>query len=383
MRVLLISPFGSPAYGVSPYADSLFDALQGRAEENWAINRLDFQSAYPRMLYPTVMPSRTRKDGVHWAKPWTWKTDGTPYNIVHIQYWTRITAPYLARIAAAAKSTGAKVVLTLHNIEPHEGASLMKGIEARLFESADAIITHISPPVASFPAIEKNVIIPHGIRFPKRIRATKNDYRDTGLDHDRRYVLFFGNIRPYKGICNLLRAWESVQHFYKSHDLLIVGRPWQPSGLARRLVTSLLGLNLFESSYHCLKRRLADKRVHFFEGYASEEFVDACCRIAELAVFPYQRFSAQSGAATRVAGFGRRLLVTDVGGLKALVTDHRFVAASPGADALARSLSTLLADSLERIEEGEKAQIALLKKFSWSAIADRHLELYSSLATTK
>lgn len=378
MRVLLISPFGDPAYGVSPYADSLLRALRespGRHAADELIP-LDFQSAYPKMLYPASMPNRRRESGIHWAKPWTWEGPATPIDVAHLQYWTAATAPYLLRLVQSLRKEKIKLITTQHNIRPHERPGAMARFEDRLLSHSDMIISHLESSDIKKRLGRRLEIIPHGINFRVRRWANPEDYKLTGLDPEKRYCLYFGNIRPYKGVLDLLRAWSDLSKFFPKHELLIAGRLWAGRGAVSGIAARVLGLNRFKHEYNKAKNNPELQSVQFFDEYLSEEFIDACCRIAESSIFPYQYFDSQSGAATRVAGFGRRMLVSRSGALPELVYDSRFTFEPGNIDELKSRLSALMSATPEMIAKDEARLLEHLRNSSWQSVADQHWSLY-------
>lgn len=380
MRVVLVSTFGKPAYGVSPYANQLISSLRDCEEAGDSIEPLDYQKPYPDFLYPAKAPKRQRTVGLHWAKPATWKCPMPAPDVLHIQYWTQIMAPMLVRLALSAKRYGVRIVVTVHNAQPHESSGFFARFEHTLLELADAIITHIPDASVSSVFGVKHHVIPHGIHFRSPEAASRADYELTGLSETRRYVLFFGNIRPYKGLIDLLHAWSDIVNDFPDHDLLVAGRLWSGSTWLSRLSGKLLGLRQFEREYRAACRLVPPGRAHFAENYLSEEYIDAVSRISELAVFPYRSFDAQSGAATRVAGLGRTLLVSDKGGLARLVPSNRYIFPGANVESLKAKLRVFLERNPESIRQDETRQREHLSDHAWSAVASKHWELYRALS---
>jgi len=381
MKILLVAPFGLPAYGVSPYANSLCAALlhpKKRVPKEQIIT-LDFQSAYPKAFYPSEMPRRTRRSGIHWAKPWTWDFKSTDVQIAHIQYWTSVTAPYLIPFVDRLKARGIRVVLTLHNVTPHERSGLLINAERRLLSRADIIVSHFKCSNLKNQFGERLAVIPHGIEIQEILSPSDNDYDLTGLSRKKRYCLYFGNIRPYKGVIELLQAWQQIARLFPDHELIIAGRTWVGTGIGDRLSGAILGLTEFNKKFIEAKSKAKVFGVRFINTYLSDEYIDACCRIAELSVFPYLHFAAQSGAATRVAGFGQRLLVSDAGALPELVSDSRFIFNAGNTEQLCSRLSALLNDTEEGIAADRERQLRHIYSQSWPEVADKHLELYRRL----
>ena len=104
-------------------------------------------------------------------------------------------------------------------------------------------------------------------------------------------VLFFGLLRPYKGIETLLEAWRGIE----GAELWIVGRPRMP--------------------LEPLRAR-APASVRFVPRYVSDAELPAFFRRADVVVLPYSRTERfdQSGVLATALAFGKPTVVSDVGG---------------------------------------------------------------------
>jgi glycosyltransferase involved in cell wall biosynthesis len=112
-------------------------------------------------------------------------------------------------------------------------------------------------------------------------------------------VLFFGLIRPYKGLEDLIRAFSSMsEQEAASRWLTVVGETWEGCTEPARLI---------EASQH------AD-RITFVNEYVPDEVVAAAFAHADLVVLPYHR-SSSSGILHVAMSWGLPVVLTDVGGL--------------------------------------------------------------------
>lgn len=389
-QVTMVSTFGPAVRGISMYSDELWNALQ--RVDSVRVSQLDYASLYPGSLTPTVGQTQFGGDAaiIHWASPASWRIAAQAcHSIAHIQYWSLPTSHALAAVAKHLRALGKRVVVTVHNPSPHEGIPGFSLWERRLLERADAIIVHSESGKRSLLKRYSHLnsggihVIPHGIAFRVGGDSSEENYRRTGLMPDRRYVLMFGNLRGYKGVSVLLKAWRELIARDSETDLVIAGRLWSGGrGLLSPLVAHLLGTRRVA---HELKALLEDetlaRRVVFKEGFIEDGEIDALCRIAELGVFPYERFSGQSGAATRAAGWGMPLLVSDVGGLPDLVPNASCVVQPGDAHQLAERLLALLGDPSE-LDELRHLHKSHLASAAWEHVAEQHAILYSNLGKT-
>ena len=130
-------------------------------------------------------------------------------------------------------------------------------------------------------------------------------------------ILFFGLLRPYKGIDVLLEAFRSVE----GAELWIAGMPRMP-------VEPL--------------QAAAGPNVRFVPRFVGDDEIPALFRRADIVVLPYREID-QSGVLYTALAFGKPLVLSRVGGFPELGDVARLV--EPGdAASLATALNELVAD---------------------------------------
>jgi glycosyltransferase involved in cell wall biosynthesis len=233
-------------------------------------------------------------------------------------------------------------VLTAHDVLPREPRPGQLAAQKRLYGRMDAVIVHSEHGAARLRGlgVERVHVIPHG-----PLDALTDQPADAALPPELRRgsptVLFFGLIRPYKGLDVLLDAWRRADR--GDARLWVVGMPRMPVSI---------------------DAPATDAALRFVSG--SE--LAATFRAADLVVLPYREID-QSGVLYTALAFGKPLLLSAVGGFPE-VEGAELV--RPGdADALAAKLSELLA------APPRPAAAAT----SWEEIARRTLELYAALQT--
>lgn len=382
--VLLVCQLGDPIRGVSPYGDALLAALRG--VPGVTIEPVDYLAAYPGLLHPASRGGTVGFGDLHWGRPATWRRLARMKgDIIHLQHWLPPMACYLASLAAMARRAGKRVVITVHNPDPHEALPWIKGCERKLFSRADALVVHDSGGVLRLRerfAIpdEKIHEIPHGIKVRGRPPLPEsNDYMTLRLDPSRRYVCMFGNLRGYKGIDVLLAAWARVAAGIPDVDLVIAGRLWAgQKGLGARLVARLLGTGRDAQRIQAmLAMPEVVERVHLREGFQPDENIDALLRISDFAIFPYVRFASQSGAACRSAGLGCPVLVSDVGGLPEIAIDRSWVVPKGDVDALESRLRQKLLSPNLKVWQWK--QLGRVQCYDWPQVAAAHAAIYHEL----
>ena len=191
----------------NPYQDLLSRGLEAEG------CRVVFPKGY-RRVFPL---SRAVHGGrgvdilhLHWTGPYL-KGRGRPMFAVY-------AAKFLADLALVRRA-GCRIVWTLHNLLPHEARfrRLELFLRRGICRIASAVIVHGAcgrdEAVAALrcPA-EKIAVVPHGhyrAAYGPAMEAAEARRR-LGLPLNARVLLFFGFLRPYKGLESLIAAWRKL-----------------------------------------------------------------------------------------------------------------------------------------------------------------------------
>jgi len=175
-------------------------------------------------------------------------------------------------------------------------------------------------------------------------------------------ILFFGLLRPYKGLDTLLEAFRAVE----DAELWIVGNPRMPVEPLRELAARAPG------------------RVRFLTRFVEDAEVPAIMRRADILVLPY-RDVEQSGVLYTGLAFAKPMVLSAVGGFPELASRHgaaRIVPPHNPAE-LAHALGELTADSGAREVLSAAAARAAQEEYSWDSIAARTRDLYEELLAAR
>ena len=253
-------------------------------------------------------------------------------------------------------------VLTAHYVLPPSPSRRRLASARRIFGRLDAVIAHsqygaarLRSEVGLDPA--RVHVIPHGT-FDYLTRLPEEKPLPAELEGaEGPVILFFGLLRPYKGLDTLLRAFRRVE----GAELWIVGNPRMDVAPLRRLATEASG------------------RVRFVTRFVDEAEIPAIFRRADVVVLPY-RDAEHSGVLYTGLAFGKPLVLSAVGGFPevAQVGAARLVPPEDP-DALAGTLSGLVADQGARADLASAAGTAAGGIYSWDAIAAQTVSLYRDL----
>ena len=180
---------------------------------------------------------------------------------------------------------------------------------------------------------------------------------DPPRSDDGRTVLFFGVIRPYKGLGD---AIEAVRRAGDAR-LLVAGDPLEPLEPYRAAAAGL--------------------DVEWRLGYLSPAEVDRAFGEATIAVFPYKPELDQSGALLRALGAGVPAVAYDVGGVAEPVRRFGAGRVVPAGDvaALGAAVHELLGDPAA-LEEARAGARRAREELTWDAAARAHLAIYEEIA---
>lgn len=376
VSVTLISTL-PPITSHSPYGSKLLGALCHR--EDTDIEFLGFRRLYPQWLYPggpvidpaarrPDFPEATIRDVLTWYNPlgWFWAGLTIRGDVVHAQWWSYVVAPIYAVILSLARLRRKRVVVTMHNVVPHEQSLWARALNRFILSLANHVIVHTESCRASLMNSfgqhpDRVSVIRHGILGATSLRGlTRESAKDElGISRDRNVLLLFGNLRPYKGLKVLLEALSQIRQKEPDVLLVIAGKPWTEVNEYEEM-TGRLGLG---------------DHVQMHVDYVPESQIEAYFMASDLVVFPYTHFDAQSGVGTLALPFGRAMIVSDVGGLPELVKDSRVVVRPEDPDALARAILDVLRNP-ELKRTLEEQSLAEAKSYNWDGIAQQTVAVY-------
>jgi len=194
------------------------------------------------------------------------------------------------------KSKGAKLIFICHNVSGHDKRWFARDIARCVFRRADGVITH-----AAGETKELLSICPH-VKYvqaylPAYTLKSKNKSMKRELKLRNKVILFFGYVRPFKGLRYLLKAMPLVLKKIDV-DLLIVGEFWEDKKDYFRLVDEL-GIR---------------DNVKIIDHYVPNEAVGKYFACADVAVLPYVD-TTQSAVVQVAYAHNTPVIATNVGGL--------------------------------------------------------------------
>lgn len=264
---------------------------------------------------------------------------------------------------AKSRSLGLKVVWTVHNLYPHESPSpdLDHLAQLAVARVATALIVHCEKARAlvkeHFFRQDGVFVIPHGHfmdAYPNTV-TREGARRCLGIPEDRFVYLFFGNVRPYKGLEQLLEVFSTMPE--DDVTLLLAAKIYYEYG--QRLVE---------------RAAQADSRLVFCPSrFYPNDDLQMYFSAADVAVFPF-RDVLTSGSVITALSFGRPVILPRLGCLPELVDDSMGIIYDPlQPDGLKHAMKAIRDRDLTECGSAARRRAESL---SWESIAELTLEAY-------
>jgi D-inositol-3-phosphate glycosyltransferase len=285
LKISLIGPIYPYRGGIAHYTYKLATSLS----TNHRVQLISFQKLYPAFLYPGKSIKDTSDRHLSFPaefilnplNPLTWIKTARAIkkslgDLLIIQWWVTFMAPAYTVIANFIRRANIPVLILIHNVLPHEERFYDRFFSKIVFYQGDLFMVHspleklrllkiktgVQVQVCDFPIFDliDEEKPPIGI---SRARL--------GLPGDKPIILFFGIVRPYKGLEILLKSLQILNKKGKPFFLIIAGEFWSSIKKYRMLV----------EEYH-----LADL-VKINNYYIKNEEIKYYFSAADLLVAPY------------------------------------------------------------------------------------------------
>lgn len=372
MRIALLGPAHPLRGGIAQYNASLYCEL----ERTHKVRIYSFRKLYPRLLFPGSSeldrsPSALRVPSERLLRPLapgSWAATARRVaawgpGLVVFQWWHPFFAPAYAGLIRRLRKRAAPVILFLcHNVFPHErmGSRHFETMLVKMaFRRVDGFLVQSEELARQVREFRPEAPV-RQVRHPAYSFYRRWDSELPGPGEKPR-ILFFGNIRAYKGLDVLIDAFARVRRELEA-ELVVAGEFYgDPRPLKERV--RALGL---------------DGAVSWTGGYVPNREVPALFRRAHVVALPY-RSATQSGIVPLAYQFGVPVIASDVGGLSEVVLDGRTGLLFPPGDS--GRLAHLLVDYFRR-DLRRRFQPHILefkRKLGWDRAAGSILELARSL----
>ncbi|HXJ77667.1 MAG TPA: glycosyltransferase family 4 protein [Candidatus Methylomirabilis sp.] len=308
------------------------------------------------------------------------RTDAALFHVL----WFR-KFPLLERVLLTGyfKWLGKKLAFTAHNVDDRardgrRGTLWNKLSLALFYRSVDHIFVHTHDMkielVRQFGVFEGKVkVVPFGINdvIPVARLSRLEARRHLGLGTDEKVLLFFGNIAPYKGVEDLLRAVATLVREDSAVRLVLAGRVKDPS--CESYWSELEDLIDTQELTRYVRKEIR---------YIPDEEAGVFFRATDVSVLPYRRVD-QSGVVALSYAQGVPVIASDAGSLKTDVKEGEtgFVFRAGDVLDLVGKIRRYFASELFNDLEARRSRIRThgAEAFSWTRNADLTCAVYRGL----
>jgi glycosyltransferase involved in cell wall biosynthesis len=352
MRLTYIGPVPPIRSGIAQHGGYLAREFA----EHHDVTVVSWQHQYPKLLFrrpqrdPDARPFPGARFMLRWWDPTSWWRAGriaARSDVVVLAWTTPVHAlPYRLILAMTRREPAVAIV---HNAIPHETLPLQGPLTRWVLPRCARLVTHahsVAAEAAEYAGDVDTIVVP----MPPLLHVTPHPLPDS----EELRLLFFGFVRPYKGLDVALDALAILRKQGVTPRLTVVGELWDREPVS-----------VWEQR---IAERGLEDQVDMQPRYMPDDEVDELIARHHAVLIPY-RSATQSGIAPVAMAGGRPVIATAVGGLVDVVTD--------GVDGTlaAPSDPASLADAIQRCESQLAAMSAkaLENAPSWADVADAAL----------
>ena len=282
-------------------------------------------------------------------------------DVVHVQWLPLAPAD---RMLLRRLKGRTRLVHTVHNADAYHADAGVQGRGYRaLLDQFDALIVHGDTTRAALESqgVQRGRIhvTPHP---PMRLAAAGADDLATIPDPAAPRILFFGTIRPYKGVDLLVEACLSLWRAGHRFELVLAGKPFMD---VAPLLDSVRAAGF------------GDRLITDF-GFLTEPRLDAHMAKADMLVFPYRHIDS-SGAFLSALHHGKAMVTSDAGMFASLPEGVAARASAGNAPALAQALLPAIESAAIRQALGAQARAYGEDLGSWKDMALATIGIYRSV----
>ena len=374
MKVALLGPTHPHRGGIAHYTTLLARAF-AREDD---VHLISYSRLYPGLLFPgstqfdrsgdAILPPVTAEPLLDSVNPVSWVRAGDRIRAIRpdllvVPWWHPFFGPALGTAARRARPSGDAVpkrVFLCHNVEPHEATPLDHALATYGLGAADGFLVHARSEAERLRPRAKGRPVrvhPHPSYDVFHQTAPSREAARNALGLEGRVILFFGYVRPYKGLADLLEALRRARP--GSWDrLCVVGEFYEPK----------------ERYDAWLSDPALRDRITLVDRYVSNEEVASWFAAADVVALPY-RSATGSGIAQIAYGAGVPVIATRTGGLEDVVEDgvSGLLVEPSHPHALARAVERYFDEDLgPNLREGVTR---VRSRFTWEALVQALREL--------
>lgn len=317
MNIVLVSPAPPLRGGISDHTKGLYNNLI----KNHSVKIFSFNYQYPKIFFPGKSQKINNDQkfnntyhSINSINPFSWlKTTQAILkcnpDLIIFSYWNPFFAPCFGYIAKLLKNKigSNKLISICHNIEPHEKKIVNNSLNKfylKQFNKFMLMSSFVESQLKLYKTNFKSTVRFLPIDKDYKINFKKDTIKlEMGYTLNQKLILFFGLIRPYKGLDNLLNAVKNIL-LNNNIKLIIAGEAYESLDKYKSII------NEYD----------INQNVVWIHEFLSNNMIEKLMIASDLLVLPYKTAS-QSGVLSQAWQYNLPSIVTKVGGLPEYV-DH-------------------------------------------------------------
>ncbi len=375
MKIVVIGPVYPFKGGISHYTALMTRSLS----KEHIVKNISFKMQYPKLLYKNEQRDYENDsfkidnteylintiNPLSWIKTACFIKKENPDAVI-FQWWHPWFSPCYIWLGKALK-THTKIIFACHNILPHEGFPLKRKLTKSVLKNGSAFIVHSQQDANDLCELIKE---PHYI---KTVLPTFNAFKLTDITkHEARkrlnigaaseMMLFFGFIREYKGLKQLIKSMPAIHQSRPNAVLYIVG--------------DFFGSSEKEEYVKLIAKCGCEKYIVLVDGYVPDKEVEPYFAACDVVVLPYIS-ATQSGIVQIAYSFNKPVIATKVGGLPEVVQDGKtgFLVPPDNEEKLAEAVVSFFAENKADVfSQGIKAEAYRYEWARMNEIIDKLLK---------
>ena len=377
MKIVLIGPTYPLRGGISHHTTLLYRHLRKRHE----VHFFAFRRQYPKWIYPGKSDKDSsqipiKEDGIEHVldslNPVTWvnvfqRIRRVSPELIIFPWWVSFWAPQFWTITSLTRIfTHSKILFICHNVVEHESSVIDKICTRFVLKKGHQFIVHSNEDLRNLRKIITDANVKKNTHPSYEVfhrgDIPKEEARKQ-LCIEGNTILFFGFVRPYKGLHYLIEAMPKIIK-HQSINLLIVGEIWQGEEEYRKQIAELgIGNN-----------------IRIINQYVPNEQVGLYFAASDLVVLPYVSATG-SGIVQAAFGCNKPVISTLVGSLQEVIDHSKTGYLVPPKDSKAIADAVLSFYKNEQEINFIKNIIKVRERFSWDKMVDT-IESFSEISET-
>lgn len=320
MKIVILGTAWPYRGGMADFNERLAHEFQNEGHD---VQIWTFTLQYPSFLFPgktQYSPDPEPQDlkivrKLSSVNPFNWLKTGRQVrkerpDLLIVPFWMPFMGPCLGTVARKARKSGIKSVAILHNMIPHDhkpGDRILSKYFTKSVDGFTALSESVLNDISLFDKVKPREFCRHPLYDSFGAHATREESMEfLKLDPSKRYMLFFGLIRDYKGLDLLLKAYADSRFREMDIRLIVAGEFYGSS-----------------EKYFELEKELGlEGKIIWSNDFVPNAEVRYYFGAADLVVQPY-RTATQSGISQIAYHFEKPMLVTNVGGLPEIVPNGK------------------------------------------------------------